>query len=205
MQAAQQSAAKSNGGTGSANLGTGSANQRPLPSQAKSPGTTATKNPSAQPGGISTSTPNSQVTSDKPGQPRYGGSASAKGSSTSAPPGVQPLAQERGSDWGLPNRGPISTGIQRAIQVQCLPDRLVLLQERGDYRDPTVVPMPVETAASIDSFVSAVWKRMEQWGIAGDNCYWKPALRVQVSPDAEARFAELSTLLDGSGLVIERR
>ena len=65
--------------------------------------------------------------------------------------------------------------------------------------------MPGQTAAAMDPFVSAVWDRTEQWGIAGEGCFWKPVLRVQVSRDAESRFAEFMSLLAGSGLVIERK
>jgi hypothetical protein len=57
----------------------------------------------------------------------------------------------------------------------------------------------------MDPFVSAVWRRMESWGIAAENGYWKPVLRVTVAPGAEARFEELKTLLEGSGLIVERR
>jgi hypothetical protein len=46
---------------------------------------------------------------------------------------------------------------------------------------------------------------MESWGIAADNGYWKPVLRVSVGPGGDARFEELRMLLDRSGLVVERR
>jgi hypothetical protein len=35
--------------------------------------------------------------------------------------------------------------------------------------------------------------------------YWRPILRVYVAPGAEARFDELRTLVEGSGLTVERR
>lgn len=117
----------------------------------------------------------------------------------------KPLAASRGENWGLPNRGQAATGFTRYIQVQCLADRLLVLPERGDHRNPTVIAMPGAMAESIDPFVSAVWKRMESWGIAAEGGYWKPVLRVQVAPEAEGRFEELCTLLAGSGFVIERK
>jgi hypothetical protein len=128
-----------------------------------------------------------------------------RGPARKAPAGMEPLANSRGSDWGLPNRGSTVTGIQRYVQIDGLPDRLVLLQDRTDYRNPTVIPMAGETAAAIDPLISALWKRMDQWGIAADGCYWKPVLRVHVQPEAEQRFAELATLLDFSGIVVERK
>jgi hypothetical protein len=35
--------------------------------------------------------------------------------------------------------------------------------------------------------------------------YWKPVLQFNVTPDAEQRFTELSALLDGSGLTVQRK
>jgi hypothetical protein len=89
--------------------------------------------------------------------------------------------------------------------MECHADRLVLLPDRGEYREPVVIPMPGETAAAIEPFVSATWRRMEEWGIAGDGCFWKPILRVRVAPTGETRFAEFAALLEGSGLAVERK
>ena len=41
--------------------------------------------------------------------------------------------------------------------------------------------------------------------MAGRGMYWRPVLQVYVAPDAERRFADLATLLAGSGLTIERK
>jgi len=46
--------------------------------------------------------------------------------------------------------------------------------------------------------------RLAAWGIAGRGMYWRPVLHVYVAPEAEQRFAELSALLEGSGLTVER-
>ena len=57
----------------------------------------------------------------------------------------------------------------------------------------------------IDSFVTQIWKHMERWGIAVDGGYWKPILKVQVAPGAEARFDELQALMTDSGIELERK
>jgi len=51
--------------------------------------------------------------------------------------------------------------------------------------------------------VNIVWQRIEAWGIAGANAFWKPNLVVSVHPGGEARFAKLKRLLNKSGLSIE--
>jgi len=66
-------------------------------------------------------------------------------------------------------------------------------------------PVAGAMADAVDPFIAALWKRMDQWGLAADGCYWKPVLRVHVDPNGEQRFAELSTLLDYSGIVVERK
>jgi TolA-binding protein len=114
------------------------------------------------------------------------------------------LAERRGEDWGLRDAGKGSIGVTRPIRVECYADRLVVLSERNPA-DNRVVPLGRRTASSIDPFISAVWGHIEGWGIAGRGMYWRPVLQVSVAPGAEDRFADLSALLDGSGLTVKRR
>jgi hypothetical protein len=116
-----------------------------------------------------------------------------------------PFAATRGRDWALKDATRSATPYTRPINVQVLTDKIVLLPERGSAQLPISVPMSGSTRSAIDPFVQHLWKRMEGWGLAGSNAYWKPLLRVEVKPDAEDRFTDFQQLMDGSGLLIERR
>jgi len=116
---------------------------------------------------------------------------------------VQSFAEKRGEDWGLPGGARGSIPIGRDIRIECHADRLVLVPERG-LGGRKEIPLDGPTVDAVDAFVSAVWKYMDSWGIAGHGMYWRPTLRVHVAPDAEPRFRELRTLLDGSGLEVEK-
>ena len=85
-----------------------------------------------------------------------------------------------------------------------MPDRLMILPQRGEQQESLAVALPGALSDSIDEFVTAVWKHTEQWGIAVMNGYWKPVLNVEVAPGADQRFAELQSLLEGSGLEAKR-
>jgi hypothetical protein len=65
--------------------------------------------------------------------------------------------------------------------------------------------MGPRTSRAVDPLVSAVWEQMESWGIAGRGTFWRPVLQVYVAPGADRRFTDLSNLLDGSGLTLERK
>jgi len=97
-----------------------------------------------------------------------------------------------------------SVGVTRPIRIECCSDRLVVISDRGPA-DNRTIPLGPRTASSIDTFISALWGHIEGWGIAGRGMYWRPLLQVSVAPDAEDRFADLSALLDGSGLTVKRR
>lgn len=213
MQAAQRSANGNSGGAGTnARMAAGSKSGKSgglasNPTSASgSSGTAAT--PFGMPGmpgatqqiAENATTANSSTNASSPG-----GSAQQSSQPQKAPASAKPLANQRGADWGLPNRTPTATGIQRYVQVECTANELILHQDRTDYRNPKVIPMTGATAEAVDPFISALWKRMEQWGLAADGCYWKPVLRVHVQPDGEQRFAELSALLEYSGIVLERK
>jgi len=52
---------------------------------------------------------------------------------------------------------------------------------------------------------TAVHDRVDSWGFAIAGGRWQPVLRVEVDRDAEPRFRQLRTLLQGSGLELEKR
>jgi hypothetical protein len=126
------------------------------------------------------------------------GNTFGKGSQT-------PLSKTRGRDWGLKDAAAGATPYTRPITVQCHADKLVLPPERGSDQPAVTIPMAGATRSAIDPFMQAVWKRTDAWGLAGSHAYWKPVLKVQVEPGAEDRFVDFQQLLDGSGLVIERK
>ncbi len=114
------------------------------------------------------------------------------------------LTAKRGKGWGLRDAARGSVGIRRPIRIECHADRLVVFSDRGP-RDNKVVPLGSRVESSVDTLISAVWEQMETWGIAGRSMYWRPVLKVSVGPGGERRFAELATLLEGSGLLVERK
>jgi hypothetical protein len=116
----------------------------------------------------------------------------------------RPVAEQRGDDWGLHNASRGAMGVTRSIRVECLADKIVVISERGAANNK-VIPFGPRTAASVDAFVSAIWEQMDAWGIAGRGMYWRPVLQVHVAPGAEQRFADLSALLEGSGLTVVKK
>jgi hypothetical protein len=112
-------------------------------------------------------------------------------------------AEKRGRDWALRNASRGAVPVTRPIRAECYADRMVILPEPGS---PAAAPIPFEgrTVQSLDRLVSALWDHMEGWGIAGKGMYWRPVLKMRVAPDAEQRFTELSFLLEGSGVTVQR-
>ena len=118
---------------------------------------------------------------------------------------AKPLADKRGKNWALPKSKSQPTGITRPIYIKCLPDQLIIVPEKGDQRTPKVIAAPGPLADSADEFVSAIWKHMDQWGLAVAGGYWKPVLQVTVAHGADDRFEELRTVLQGSGIEVVRK
>jgi hypothetical protein len=114
------------------------------------------------------------------------------------------LAKKRGRDWGLRDASEASVPVTRPIRVDCYADRLVVVPDQGNH-SPRTVPLDGPAEGSIDKFISAVWEHMDSWGIAGKGMYWRPVLKVRVAPGGQQRFAEISGLLEDSGLTMERK
>jgi hypothetical protein len=115
-------------------------------------------------------------------------------------PGGESLSRNRRGNWALPSVAADFVPVTRPITIVCEADRLILLDDKKSTRDATVVPLAERTEDSIDDFVSAVWQRIDSWGIAGRQMYWRPILSVQVAPGGEQRFEDLKALLAESGL-----
>ncbi len=113
------------------------------------------------------------------------------------------LAKVRGRNWGLPNAARGSVPITSPIRIDCCPDRLVLVPEKG-LGQPKVIPLGPRTQDSVDALISDVWEYIERWGSAGTGMYWRPVLNVHVAPNAETRYSDLQILLEGSGLEVRR-
>jgi hypothetical protein len=89
--------------------------------------------------------------------------------------------------------------------MECYEDKLLLLPEQGDGRTPLVVPIEQDVNQNLDAVVAAVWQRMDRWGLAVSNGYWKPVLTIDVKSGGEERFWELQQLLQGSGIEVEHK
>ena len=140
-----------------------------------------------------------------PGPPGHDQAGHAQGQ-PNATVGAQysPLADKRGRNWGLPQANNSATGIVRPMRLAVLPDRLIILPDLDERRAPEVVMVRGDMVEEIDEFVSKVWDRIEQWGMAVAGGYWKPVLHVTVAQGADERFRELQGLLEGSGLEVRR-
>jgi len=114
------------------------------------------------------------------------------------------LAENRGEDWGLRNPARGTVGVTRPIRVECHADSLMVLSDRGAAGNKVIALGP-NTEASVDKLIGVVWEHMESWGMAGRGMYWKPVLQVQVDADAEQRYEDLVTLLEGSGITVKKK
>lgn len=134
--------------------------------------------------------------------PSSGGQAgSSRGGSATG----SSMCASRGADWALPKASRNATGVTRPVRVACWPDRLLILPDQGDQRNPPTITIKNDLSDQIDEFVSEIWKHTDRWGLALAGGYWKPVVHVEVAPGGEAMFRELEQLMEGSGLEVKRK
>ena len=166
-------------------------------------------------GGTPGNPQNGQASSQQgPGASSSGQSASSSGSpggSASSTASAQPsqrasvsIAQHRGKDWALPNAVQGAIPAERPLFIALNNAQLVLEAEPGTRQIPAVVTFQNGSSAAVQSLVTTIWKRIKTWGVAGPGVYWRPKLRFDVAPDAQATFDEIAVLLEGSGLEVQR-
>jgi hypothetical protein len=128
---------------------------------------------------------------------------STQGSEAGTASTAKSLARSRGVNWALPEKPGTSIPISRPIRIDCYSDRLVIVSAENPARNESI-PLGPYMKDSINEFVSSVQQRIESWGIAGRGMYWRPVLSTDIMAGAERRYTELSALLDGSGLEVQR-
>ncbi len=162
--------------------------------------------PGATGGGPSASTGNSGSSAAAQSNPYTAEDAPptvAQAAPSASPP---PTLKRGGKDWALPASARIgSTTIVRGVNVVCQSDAFVLLPDpsggtpqRFSFHDGFVDRAAMELA-------TAIHQRVDGWGVAIAGGRWQPVLRVQVDRSSEPRYRQLRTLLQGSGLEIEKR
>jgi hypothetical protein len=116
----------------------------------------------------------------------------------------QDLSASRGKDWALRNKPGRAVPVRRTIRVVVRHDHLAILTDDAPLlANPAAgktIPLQGDTVQSLDAFVAEVRKLIDDWGIAGENLYWRPVLVLSVAPDGQQRAADLARLLKNSGL-----
>ncbi|HVA49138.1 MAG TPA: hypothetical protein VNH11_22435 [Pirellulales bacterium] len=107
--------------------------------------------------------------------------------------------RQREKNWANPDASTTNVPIERPIRVVCDAEHLTLLPEGRGKQGMRVIPFKPRTAESVDDLVGAVWDRIDSWGTAGRNMYWRPTLLMEVEPGGQRRYAELQSLLADSG------
>jgi hypothetical protein len=140
--------------------------------------------------------------SGQPSQPG-GDTPGGVGDSKHGAPALAPRG--RGSNWAIPGAQRHATAITRPIHIAVLADRVVLVPQAGEQREPQHLPVSEEmTVQEVDAFVAAVQREMKSWGLAVQNGYWKPVIDAEIAPGAENHFASLQAALEGSGFQLQR-
>lgn len=138
---------------------------------------------------------------------QMGGQAGGRGASgrAGADSMMRSIARSQGANWALPGGSDGAIAIQRPVNLRCDAGTLELLPEAGTDQAQVAIPCTSGTESAVRDMVSALWTRVDSWGIAGAGAYWKPVIEVFVTPAGESRYAEVVALLEDSGLIVIRR
>jgi len=128
-----------------------------------------------------------------------GGSAGERGPTSS-------IADSHGRNWAVPSSSHRSVPIQRTIQVVVRKDWLALLPSRhaleGALPEGKEISLQQTTQQLSQELVAALRARIDEWGLAGQGLYWRPVLKLNVSPDAGPSAQQVVRLLNQSGVEV---
>ncbi len=110
----------------------------------------------------------------------------------------------RQKNWALKNVQQSARPVDRIVRIRCETDRYTILKQPGLFQHKDVPFRGQFSDSPSDRLVKAVWEFMDTWDSAGENHFWRPLLKAQVAPGAEAVFEQMKIDLADSGLGIER-
>ncbi|HEV7282043.1 MAG TPA: hypothetical protein VGN57_17710 [Pirellulaceae bacterium] len=135
----------------------------------------------------------------KPGSTAGSGGAQRK----NAQDENRPISEKEGEGWAVPEADALTTPLERPIRVAIEADRILIVAETLSGKESTQIALTPRTSDAIGPLVGGVQERIKSWGFAGRGFYWRPRMVVEVRPGGERRFAEISRLLENSGIVLE--
>jgi hypothetical protein len=118
---------------------------------------------------------------------------------------AEPIARQRGRNWAWSEGPPSKKAFVRAVRVVCYSDRWVIMPDSAVGSKQVTINLDNGPQVSAEKLAKTIASRVEGWGIAFSDGYWKPELIVDVAPDAEARYVQMAQMLEGSGLEVRRR
>lgn len=112
------------------------------------------------------------------------------------------IAEERGKNWALPSNAGSAVAYHRPVKMYLAADQIVVEADPYNQRRLFIRVDSTDLENSMDELVEAIWKRIENWGVAGAGGYWKPELKVVILPGCETNYLRMQELLDQSGFGI---
>lgn len=137
-----------------------------------------------------------------------GSGAGASGGAVSYTPAqTASAATSRGANWANEQASRRASAISRPIRVVVKPEQISVMPTNqggsGPVGDPTTISFHQTTDRVLDQLAATVKSRMNEWGLAGHNMYWRPTLVLQVEPGAEQHAIRLNDLLQDSGIDVK--
>jgi hypothetical protein len=101
---------------------------------------------------------------------------------------------------------PRAVPIQRNIDVLVRRDQLAVISaegpKHGHFQTGKSIPLTGDTVLAMEELAEAVREEVANWGIAGADLYWRPALVLRVTPGGEQRAADVQRLMSKSGIEV---
>jgi hypothetical protein len=115
----------------------------------------------------------------------------------------RPPAKSRGKDWAIANGKPGMIPIRRTIQIVVRDDAVAILPEASSTYQVSAAGQEFKfgdtPGAAYEDLVTAVEKRIKDWGMAGEGLYWRPVVELRVAANGDHRVNDLMRLLKFSG------
>ncbi len=116
-------------------------------------------------------------------------------------------AASRGANWANQAASRRASAISRPIRVVVNAEQIDVMPTNqggsGPVGEPTTISFHQPTDRVLDQLAATVKNRINEWGLAGSNMYWRPTLVLQVAPGAEQHAIRLSDLLRDSGVDVK--
>lgn len=100
-------------------------------------------------------------------------------------------------------RRPSNSSVERPVLIECYADKIVIPKQSG-FRSPQTISLQNDGKTVEKELLESTVQCIKGWGLAGQNMYWHPWIKVSVHTGGERTVQGVQQLFQAQGITVKQ-